>query len=396
MKIIDVRISSGIRGNKIGGGTLHFNGILSYLSTLKDYEIMVIKSGNDSSNLPENVVKLNVLYTVERNIGDVQSFISILFGYFLARKNIHRLDFNIPNKNNVIVISESPNPSDILCTAYFCRKYGYKGIVYFHHIPPPFWIKTFRRGFFKSILKSVLTDISLTLVKLFNLNIAIDVKRIMKYTSFKFEDKILEDEAFIPQVYIDMQLDANYKDKDKLYDACYVGRIEEGKGIKDLVEAWKIVCRELPDAKLVIMGNLETSFGKKITDLSRKRMLDSNIIFKGFVSDEEKIKIMKNSKLFAFPSYEEGWSIAIMESIMAGLVPVMYDLPAYDYLGLFPYKVRMGEYVEFGKTLTMLLRLDKDELKSLNRGLREKINKYTLEYCTLEQITNFERVLFGY
>ncbi len=37
---------------------------------------------------------------------------------------------------------------------------------------------------------------------------------------------------------------------------------------------------------------------------------------------------------------------------MAGLVPVMYDLPAYDYLGLFPYKVRMGEYVEFGKTLT--------------------------------------------
>lgn len=394
MKIIDVRISSGIHGNKIGGGTLHFNGILSYLSTFKDYEITVIKSGNDSSNLPENIVKLNVLYSVERNIGDVQSFIFILLGYFLVRKNVRRLDLKVPNKNNVIVISESPNPSDILCTAYFCRKYRCKGIVYFHHIPPPFWIKTSRRGFFKSILKTALTDISLTLVKLFNLNIAIDVKRIMQYTSFKFEGKILEDEEFIPQKYVNMQLDTNDKDIDKLYDACYVGRIEEGKGIKDLVECWKIVCMELPDAKLVIMGNLETSFGKKITDLSRKRKLDSNIIFKGFVSDEEKIKIMKNSKLFAFPSYEEGWSIAIMESIMAGLVPVMYDLPAYDYLGPFPYKVRIGEYVELGKTITKLLRLDKDELRSLNKSLREKINKYTLEYCTSQQIANFERVLY--
>lgn len=395
MKIIDVRISGGIHGNKIGGGTLHFNGILSNLSTLKNYEIIVIKGGNDSSNLPENIVKVNVLDRVERKIGDVQSFIFILFGYFSARKNIQRIDCKVLDKNNVIVISESPTPSDILCAAYFCRKYGYRGLIYFHHIPPPLWVKTFRRGFFKSILKSALTDISLILVKLFNLNIAIDVKRIMQYTSFKFESKILEDEQFIPQKYFNMQLGTKDNDADKLYDACYVGRIEEGKGIKDLVECWKIVCRELPDSKLVIMGNLETSFGKKITDLSRKRKLEANIIFKGFVSDEEKIKIMKNSKLFIFPSYEEGWSIAIMESIMAGLVPVMYDLPAYDYLGPFPYKVRIGEYVELGKTVTKLLRLDNEELRSANKSLREKINKYTLEYCTLQQIANFERVLYG-
>ena len=388
-----MRISGGIHDNKIGDGTLHFNGILSYLSTLKNYDITVIKNGNDSSNLPENIIKINDLNKVERNSNDARNLFYMLFGYFLARKNIRMLDLKNNDENKAIVISESPAPSNILCTAYFCRKYGYKGMIYFHHLPPPFWIKIFRRGFVKSILKSLRTDVPLKLVKLFGLSLAIDNKRIMQYTSFKFKNEILEDEEFIPQKYANTPLDATDDDTGKLSDACYVGRIEESKGIKDLIERWKIVSRDRPNAKLVVIGNIETSFGKTITELSRKNQLEKNIIFKGFVSDDKKLKIMKSSKLFVFPSYEEDRSIAIMEIIMAGLVPIMYDLLAYDYLAALQYKVRIGEYVELGNTVNKVLDLGKDDLRLLNNRLREKIKKYTLEYYTSMQIANFERVL---
>jgi len=388
-----VRISGGINDNKIGGGTLHFNGILDYLSTFKNYEIMVIKNSQDSSNIPEKVMQLSVLNKTNRDRGDIQSFFYMIFGYFLARKNIYDIDLQFADKRNVMVIAESSALSDILCAAYFCRKYGYKGIIYFHHIPPPLWVRTFRRGFFKSIIKSLLTNISLILVKIFDLRAAIDVKRIMQYTSFKFNKEILEDEEFIPRTFVNIPSELDTRDQNKIYDGCYVGRIEEAKGIKDLIQCWKIVTTDIPDAKLVIVGNLDTRFGIKIKALTKKMKLEKNVLFMGYVSEEEKIKIMQSSKLFIFPSYEEGWSIAIMESIMAGLVPIMYDLPAYDYLGSYPYKVRIGKYFEFGKTITKLLRLQRNELKSVNIGLREKIKKYTLEYCTSKQMANFERVL---
>ena len=42
---------------------------------------------------------------------------------------------------------------------------------------------------------------------------------------------------------------------------------------------------------------------------------------------------MKSSKLFIFPSYEEGWGISITEAMACGLAVVCYDLKAYDVFG---------------------------------------------------------------
>jgi len=111
------------------------------------------------------------------------------------------------------------------------------------------------------------------------------------------------------------------------YDACFCGRLVKRKGIYDLIAIWKCVTRRYPNSKLVIVGDgpeyRSLSIGLKETNLFE------NIKLTGFVSERDKLQIMKCSKVFIFPSYEEGWGIAVAEAIACGLDVVLYDIGTY-------------------------------------------------------------------
>ena len=75
--------------------------------------------------------------------------------------------------------------------------------------------------------------------------------------------------------------------------------------------------------------------GPEYSSLSNKLKemnLVENIKLMGFISERDKFLIMKCSKVFIFPSYEEGWGIAIAEAIACGLDVVLYDIGTYKAL----------------------------------------------------------------
>ena len=57
--------------------------------------------------------------------------------------------------------------------------------------------------------------------------------------------------------------------------------------------------------------------------------IGENIFFTGYVSEHRKLQLLKQSRVFLFPSYAEGWSISIAEAMASGLPVVAYDLPIY-------------------------------------------------------------------
>lgn len=67
--------------------------------------------------------------------------------------------------------------------------------------------------------------------------------------------------------------------------------------------------------------------------IARASDLVKNITMPGLLPEEEKIAVLKASKVFVFPSYEEGFGIAILEAMACGLPVVAYDLPAYKVFG---------------------------------------------------------------
>ena len=114
------------------------------------------------------------------------------------------------------------------------------------------------------------------------------------------------------------------------YEGCFCGRLVKRKGIYDLIKIWKSVTRRYPNSRLVIVGD-----GPEYSSLSNKLKemnLVENIKLMGFISERDKFLIMKCSKVFIFPSYEEGWGIAIAEAIACGLDVVLYDIGTYKAL----------------------------------------------------------------
>lgn len=113
----------------------------------------------------------------------------------------------------------------------------------------------------------------------------------------------------------------------KFFDGCFIGRHVKHKGIYDLLRIWEIVRESKPDAKLAICGHGEEA--SKIDEFLRKKKLEGNVLLLGFVQENEKYEVLRSSRIFIFPSYLEGWGIAIAEAMACGLPVVAYNLPVY-------------------------------------------------------------------
>jgi glycosyltransferase involved in cell wall biosynthesis len=102
--------------------------------------------------------------------------------------------------------------------------------------------------------------------------------------------------------------------------AVFVGRISPEKGLADLVDAWKQVRVELPDAELAIVGT-----GPQEEALREATKELPSIQWAGATPQPQ--RFLRAADLFVLPSYEEGMSVALLEAMAAGVPVVATDIP---------------------------------------------------------------------
>jgi len=116
----------------------------------------------------------------------------------------------------------------------------------------------------------------------------------------------------------------------------YVGRISPHKGIHMLIKSFKIVNKRIPDSKLIIVG--KPSFEKYFNNL--KRMSNNNIIFTGFVKDEDLPKHYAACDVYVTCSQWEGFNLPAAEAQACGKSVVAFSI------GSHPEVVKKGILVE--------------------------------------------------
>jgi glycosyltransferase involved in cell wall biosynthesis len=133
---------------------------------------------------------------------------------------------------------------------------------------------------------------------------------------------------YSPAVVLVNSIDAaKYKAEEKVPNQTkptllFLGRITESKGIEDMVEAFMLLKKEM-DFRFILCGagSLEEYFKIKC-----KEILGNDFEFRGVVSGEEKINVIITSDFFILPSrYGEGLPMALLETMAAGVVPVVTD-----------------------------------------------------------------------
>jgi len=107
----------------------------------------------------------------------------------------------------------------------------------------------------------------------------------------------------------------------------YLGRLEARKGAKYLLRAYALLEEKDPNIRLVLAGAGPDA--NKLQTLAKSLEL-KNVEFLGFVSDEDKKRLLAESDLLCTPAlYGESFGIVLLEAMASGLVTVAGDNPGY-------------------------------------------------------------------
>lgn len=113
--------------------------------------------------------------------------------------------------------------------------------------------------------------------------------------------------------------------QDKLYDVVWTGRMHAQKGIDDLLATLAHLAKRLPDFKAMLIGKVRERLEPRVRELG----LGNHVAFSGYVSEDEKFRLLKCSRLFLMPSRYESWGIVIGEALACGVPVLGYRLDCY-------------------------------------------------------------------
>jgi glycosyltransferase involved in cell wall biosynthesis len=109
----------------------------------------------------------------------------------------------------------------------------------------------------------------------------------------------------------------------------FLGRFHPKKGIDLLCEAFARVGSEYPDAALLVLGiPQDKDYESRLLRRAQERDLVGRVFMTSKLLGREALQAVKLAHLFVMPSYQEGFSIAILEALAYGL-PVLATTPCH-------------------------------------------------------------------
>lgn len=98
----------------------------------------------------------------------------------------------------------------------------------------------------------------------------------------------------------------------------YLGRLSHKKGLDVLVRAFAAVRREVPHARLAIVGPDDEGLTPELAALAAREGVADAVTFAGMVRGRDKLAALAAADVWALPSHSENFGIAVAEALAAG------------------------------------------------------------------------------
>ena len=109
----------------------------------------------------------------------------------------------------------------------------------------------------------------------------------------------------------------------------FVGRLEKRKGLIYLLKALPHVKYHFPNIRLIVVGAFEEDQIQEYRQVMDESGL-TDVVFKGFVSDEEKVRYYQNCDIFCSPAIgRESQGVVLLEAMAAGKLVIASALDGY-------------------------------------------------------------------
>ena len=156
-----------------------------------------------------------------------------------------------------------------------------------------------------------------------------------------------------------------------------VGVIRPVKGFEYLIRAMNIIIAEMPDTKLVIIG--EGPEKEALIKLSERMSLDESILFLGEIPNEKIPDYMSAADIFVLPSLSESFGIVNLEAMSVGLPIVASNVGGVPELvvnGENGFLVEPGNITQIAEKVLYLL-ADAKLRETISQNNKSKAMSYS-------------------
>jgi glycosyltransferase involved in cell wall biosynthesis len=291
-----------------GGAEVQTHAMLSMLPSSK-YRILHISALYD--NMKEENVIDDIHYYRAGNV------FSVIWKAFVFYRH---------NKDYIDIVIDQCNTHRFFTPFYVPRN---KRVFYIHQMTKEIWGINLKKPF-SSIGEFAEQYMTRLYKKGYTVTVSESTKRDLMFYGFS-EDRIL----IIPQILRQRPLPQEQMPaKTEFPSFVYVGRFIPYKGIDLAVEAFGIIKQEYVDARMFILGKYDIDYIQdKLVPICNKygmtigydKKEEYDISCEGFVTEEEKIRILGGAYALLFLSIREGWGIPISEAAYVGTPSIVFD-----------------------------------------------------------------------
>jgi len=169
----------------------------------------------------------------------------------------------------------------------------------------------------------------------------------------------------------------------------YVGTLEPRKNVPGLIQAYRDLPAELRETcKLVLCGKTGWLFDEIYESLKTDAKLMSQVVFTGFVKDEDLPSLLHGAAASAYVSFYEGFGIPVIEGMASGVVTITsYGSSLEEVAGDGAVLTDPNDPSTISRALAWSLSAGHEEEKAalIRRGIIQA-SSYTWDRCARETL----------
>jgi glycosyltransferase involved in cell wall biosynthesis len=139
----------------------------------------------------------------------------------------------------------------------------------------------------------------------------------------------------------------------------YFGRLKKYKSVDHLLNAFAIAKKEIGDMRLDILG--KGDFRDELEKLSKRLNIEDVTTFHGFVSEEDKARLLSESWGMVNTSMKEGWGITNIEANACGTPVISANVPGLRDSVKNGQSGLLYEYGNIKELAEILIKITKDK-----------------------------------
>jgi len=108
----------------------------------------------------------------------------------------------------------------------------------------------------------------------------------------------------------------------------YYGRLAQNKNVGALIDAFQLLAKKRPAARLDLVGEDVTGVWQSKDERERATLASLGLTYHGPVRDEQLAPLVHRSRFFVSASLYEGFGLSVVEAMAAGKIPIVNKIPA--------------------------------------------------------------------